>query len=39
MLIGETYVQIAERLDSPVKSIDNAIQRIRKKALKNISEE
>jgi len=33
---GESYVQIAERLDAPVKSIDNAIQRIRKKAMKNI---
>jgi len=33
---GESYVQIAEKLESPVKSIDNAIQRIRKKALKNI---
>ena len=35
---GESYVQIAEKLDSPVKSVDNAIQRIRKKATKNISE-
>ena len=33
---GESYVKIAEELESPVKSIDNAIQRIRKKALKNI---
>ena len=33
---GESYVAIAEKLDSPVKSIDNAIQRIRKKAGKNI---
>lgn len=33
---GESYVAIAEELDSPVKSIDNAIQRIRKKAIKNI---
>lgn len=33
---GESYVQIAERLESPVKSIDNAIQRIRKKALKEM---
>lgn len=32
---GESYVTIAEKLDSPVKSIDNAIQRIRKKAGKN----
>ena len=36
---GESYVKIAERLDSPVKSIDNAIQRIRKKASKNIMNE
>ena len=33
---GESYVSIAQKLDSPVKSIDNAIQRIRKKAGKNI---
>ena len=33
---GESYVSIAEKLDSPVKSIDNAIQRIRKKAGKSI---
>lgn len=33
---GESYVDIAARLDSPVKSIDNAIQRIRKKAIRNI---
>ena len=33
---GESYVTIAEKLDTPVKSIDNAIQRIRKKAIKNI---
>lgn len=33
---GESYVNIAERLEAPVKSIDNAIQRIRKKATKNI---
>ena len=36
---GQSYVQIAEELDSPVKSVDNAIQRIRKKALKNMEEE
>jgi len=36
---GESYVKIAEKLDSPVKSIDNAIQRIRKKANKNIINE
>ena len=33
---GQSYVQIAESLNSPVKSIDNAIQRIRKKTAKNI---
>lgn len=33
---GESYVKIAEKLDTPVKSVDNAIQRIRKKAIKNI---
>ena len=32
---GESYVAIAQKLDSPVKSVDNAIQRIRKKANKN----
>ena len=36
---GETYMAIAEELNSPVKSIDNAIQRIRKKAIKNIFNE
>ena len=35
-LKGESYVTIAKRLDSPVKSVDNAIQRIRKKASKNM---
>lgn len=38
-LQGESYVDIAQKLDSPVKSIDNAIQRIRKKAIKNIASE
>lgn len=33
---GDSYVKIAEKLDTPVKAIDNAIQRIRKKANKNI---
>jgi RNA polymerase sporulation-specific sigma factor len=33
---GESYVTIAEKLDAPVKSVDNAIQRIRKKAVKEI---
>ena len=31
---GESYTIIARRLDAPVKSVDNAIQRIRKKAIK-----
>ena len=34
---GESYVQIAEKLDTPVKSIDNAIQRIRKKASNSLN--
>lgn len=33
---GESYVSIADKLDAPVKSIDNAIQRIRKKATRNM---
>ena len=33
---GDSYVQIADKLNTPVKSIDNAIQRIRKKAIRNI---
>lgn len=33
---GKSYAQIAESLDSPIKSVDNAIQRIRKKTAKNI---
>ena len=33
---GESYTEIAEKLDAPVKSVDNAIQRIRKKAIKNM---
>lgn len=37
--MGESYVAIAEKLDAPVKSVDNAIQRIRKKAIMDISEE
>lgn len=32
---GESYEIIAQKLDTPIKSIDNAIQRIRKKAIKN----
>ena len=31
---GNSYINIAEKLDMPVKSIDNAIQRIRKKLPK-----
>ncbi len=37
-LKGESYITIAKKLDSPVKSVDNAIQRIRKKATKNMFE-
>ena len=33
---GQSYIEIAESLNSPVKSVDNAIQRIRKKTAKNI---
>lgn len=33
---GESYVKIAKKLDMPIKSIDNAIQRIRKKAIKDV---
>ena len=36
---GESYVDIASKLNSPVKSIDNAIQRIRKKAIKCLENE
>lgn len=36
---GESYVEIAQRLDMPVKSIDNAIQRIRKKAIREMQNE
>lgn len=36
---GESYVDIANKLDAPVKSVDNAIQRIRKKAVKNLFDE
>ena len=31
---GETYAEIATKLESKVKSVDTAIQRIRKKAIK-----
>lgn len=33
---GESYVNIATKLDAQVKAVDNAIQRIRKKAIKNL---
>ena len=36
---GESYVDIAQKLNSQVKSVDNAIQRIRKKAIKCFSNE
>ena len=36
---GESYSVIAKKLDSPIKSVDNAIQRIRKKAIKNMLDE
>ena len=32
-------IEIAEDLDTPVKSIDNAIQRIRKKAIKGLKQQ
>lgn len=35
---GQSYIDIASSLDAPVKSIDNAIQRIRKKAIKCLDE-
>lgn len=35
---GKSYVDIANSLETPVKSVDNAIQRIRKKALKCLNE-
>lgn len=35
---GESYIQIADKLSTPVKSVDNAIQRIRKKAIRNIAD-
>ena len=36
---GNSYTVIAEKLNSPVKSIDNAIQRIRKKTIRNMSKD
>ncbi|MBQ9314775.1 MAG: RNA polymerase sporulation sigma factor SigH [Clostridia bacterium] len=38
-LNGESYVKIASKLNSHVKSVDNAIQRIKKKVEKHIAEE
>lgn len=37
LINGNSYVSIAEKLDAPVKSVDNAIQRIRKKTIKNMN--
>lgn len=36
---GKSYTEIAEDLQTPVKSIDNAIQRIRKKAIKGLNKD
>lgn len=36
---GLSYVDIAQKLDSTTKSVDNAIQRIRKKAIKCIDQD
>ena len=36
---GDSYVKIAQRLETPVKSVDNAIQRIRRKTVKSISDD
>ena len=38
-LNGESYVNIASKLNSHVKAVDNAIQRIKKKVEKHINEE
>ena len=35
---GKSYVDIANSLEAPIKSVDNAIQRIRKKAMKCLEE-
>lgn len=37
LINGNSYTAIAQKLDSPVKSVDNAIQRIRKKTMKNLN--
>ena len=34
---GNSYIAIAQKVHSPVKSVDNAIQRIRKKTMKNLN--
>ena len=36
-ILGDSYIKIAEKLDTPVKSVDNAMQRIRKKTMKNLN--
>ncbi len=36
---GESYNDIASNLETPIKSVDNAIQRIRKKAVKFLGSE
>lgn len=36
---GQSYSDIATSLEAPIKSVDNAIQRIRKKAIRNIGEQ
>ena len=38
-IAGESHKEIAESLDTPIKSVDNAIQRIRKKTIKNIGKD
>ena len=38
-LNGESYVRIADKLNSHVKAVDNAIQRIKKKVEKHIGED
>ncbi len=35
---GESYETIAQNVDAPIKSVDNAIQRIRKKAIKKMAD-
>ena len=38
-LNGESYVKIAAKLNTHSKAVDNAIQRIKKKVEKHISED